>query len=884
MPELHPDLRNKVRLLGKLLGQTIAQQLGDSMLNKIEAIRQQSKQALSGDKDEIHALLELLKNLPKTELVPVVRAFNQFLNLANIAEQQFETSWHAAPSSNDNLDTLFTTLFDQLAQTNKLNTASEQLQTAQIELVLTAHPTEVTRRTLIQKYDKINRLLQQQDDLKSTHPKQTQIEQELAQIIEEIWCTDEIRQIRPSAVDEAKWGFAVIENSLWHALPKSLRQLNEQLIEKGNQSLPLLATPIRFASWMGGDRDGNPNVTAHTTREVLYLARWVAADLFIQDINKLSNELSMSHASNAFKHQYANSNEPYRACLTKLKQALQTTRKWAGKQAQLAAQGHTTSQTHKKALLLDNQALIAPLKQCYDSLQEQGMHKVAQGALSDTLRRAAVFGLTLIKLDMRQEASRHSEVLQSLCSHYQLPDYLSLSEAQKQDWLLSELNNQRPLLPNNWQPNENIQEVLDSMAIIGSPIGIGINCYIISMASQPSDILAVALLLKAVGVTREIPIVPLFETLDDLQNAAKRMHNLWRIPWYQTYSHKQQQIMIGYSDSSKDAGQMAAVWAQYQAQEELAQTAKKQHIKLKLFHGRGGTVGRGGGPAQRAILAQPPNSVTNGLRVTEQGEMIRFKFGMPEVAKRSLDIYMAAVLQANLLPPIAPQAKWREQMQQLAGISVTSYRDIVAQTPEFVRYFRAVTPEQELGKLALGSRPARRKNTGGIESLRAIPWIFAWTQIRLMLPAWLGAETAFEQAFKEGKLEQIREMYQKWPFFTTYVDMLDMVIAKTQPHIALYYENRLVEPELQPLGAHLRMRLEKAKQCVLDIKQNSELIADNPALQQAMQVRNTYTDPLHYLQAELLYRERSESTTEEQVEHAIKITMAGIAAGMRNTG
>lgn len=884
MQELHPDLRHKVRLLGRLLGQTIAQHLGSPMLDKIEAIRRQSKQALSGDEQAVSHLLELLKNLPEQELVPVVRAFNQFLNLANIAEQQFEVSWHSAQAQGENLDALFHTLLTQLKAENKLDEVATQLQQAHIELVLTAHPTEVTRRTLIQKYDKINRLLQQQDDLHTQHPQQAHIEQELAQVIEEIWCTDEIRQVRPSAVDEAKWGFAVIEHSLWYALPKSLRHLDELLAAQTKQRLPLLASPLSFASWMGGDRDGNPNVTAHTTCEVLYLARWVAADLFIQDISLLNNELSMYAASTQLSTLYPNSKEPYRACLGELKQALQATRKWAGKQAQLAAKGHAGKSALPCDILLDDDALITPLKRCYDSLLEQGMHKIAEASLSDSLRRAACFGLTLVKLDMRQEAARHSEVLQALCEYYQLADYQHLNEAQKQAWLIEELNSQRPLLPNNWQPNAQVQEVLDSMAVIASPIGVGINCYIISMASQPSDVLAVALLLKAVGVTRNLPIVPLFETLEDLQHAAKRMRDLWAVPWYQTYAQGQQQVMIGYSDSSKDAGQMTAVWAQYQAQEALAQEANKQNIKLTLFHGRGGTVGRGGGPAQRAILAQPPHTVTNGLRVTEQGEMIRFKFGIPNVAKRSLDIYMTAVLQANLLPPIAPQAAWRKQMQELAETSVKSYREIVANTPEFVRYFRAVTPEQELGKLALGSRPARRKNSGGIESLRAIPWIFAWTQIRLMLPAWLGADSAFEQAFNAGKLEQLRSMYQSWPFFSTYVDMLDMVVAKTQPHIALYYENLLVEPELQTLGGHLRMRLEKVKQCILSIKQSDELIADNPTLQQAMQVRNTYTDPLHYLQAELLQRERSAQQSDDKIEQAIKITMAGIAAGMRNTG
>lgn len=884
MQELHPDLREKVRLLGRLLGQTIEQQLGSAMLERIEAIRKQAKSALSGQQEDVDALLELLKNLPEQELVPVVRAFNQFLNLANIAEQQFEVSWRSSDVDGA-LDSIFDELLEQLSEADKsVEQVLDQLNQSNVELVLTAHPTEVTRRTLIQKYDQINRLLQQQDDLKEAHPKQRQIKQELARIIEGIWCTDEIRQVRPTAVDEAKWGFAVIENSLWQALPKSLRALDELLFQRAGKNLPLLATPVSFASWMGGDRDGNPNVTANITREVLYLARWMGADLLLRDVHDLANELSVSSASSKLKARYPDSHEPYRACMSELKAKLKITRKWAGEQAQKAAIGKQDDERLPADLLLNNEDLIEPLMLCYDSLLEQGMPKVAKGSLTDTLRRVACFGLNLSKLDMRQESTRHSDVIHALCDYYQLGDYNNWSEEQKQDWLIGELKNKRPLLPQNWQPSAEIQEVLDSMAVIAEPIGAGVSCYIISMASVPSDILSVALLLKASGVTRNLPIVPLFETLDDLQKSSERMSQLWSIPWYQEYCEGRQQVMIGYSDSSKDAGQMSAVWAQYQAQESLTNVASEKHIKLKLFHGRGGTVGRGGGPAHRAILAQPPGTVKNGLRVTEQGEMIRFKFGMPSVAQRSLDIYMSSVLQANLLPPVSPQEDWRKLMQHLADISVNSYRDVVANTPEFVRYFRAATPEQELGKLALGSRPARRKSGGGIESLRAIPWIFAWTQIRLMLPAWLGAEEAFEQAFAEGRLEQIQSMYKQWPFFNTYVDMLDMVIAKTQPHIALYYEQRLVEPELQALGATLRERLDKAKACVLKIKQTDQLLDNEPILRQAMQVRNIYTDPLHYLQAELLYRDRQDEQIDGQVEQAIKITMAGIAAGMRNTG
>jgi phosphoenolpyruvate carboxylase len=513
------------------------------------------------------------------------------------------------------------------------------------------------------------------------------------------------------------------------------------------------------------------------------------------------------------------------------------------------------------------------------------MDTIANGMLLDTIRRAACFGMSLVRLDVRQESTRHSDVLQAICEYYSWGDYNSWTEDEKQTFLLRELTSRRPLIPNFWTPSAEVQEVLDTMAVLATPAGDGVSCYIISMASEPSDILAVALLLQACGVKRLLPIVPLFETLSDLEQSGPRMDKLWSLPWYREYSMCRQQVMIGYSDSSKDAGQLAAVWAQYQAQETLSRVAAEQGIKLRLFHGRGGTVGRGGGPAQRAILAQPPGSVTGGLRVTEQGEMIRFKFGLPAVAQRNLKVYVSAVLEANLLPPAHPKDEWRDMMSQLAAAGVSSYRAMVKDNPDFVRYFRAATPESELGKLSLGSRPARRRSGGGIETLRAIPWIFAWTQMRLMLPAWLGADDALRVQVDNEQLPRLKEMYSEWPFFRTYIDMLEMVLSKADPAIAQYYEERLVEPELQPIGSVLRERLANMRKLVLAVKEQTMLLENNKALQYSMQVRDPYTDPLHYLQAELLYRERQAADmVSSQVERALMVTMAGIAAGMRNTG
>jgi phosphoenolpyruvate carboxylase len=891
MSDLDPLLRDKVRNLGQLLGQTIADDCGDEIFELIENIRNLSKRAHNGSPEDKAELITLLKGLKDNELVPVARGFSQFLNLANIAEQQHTLSWRRQDAQDDNMEVILEDVFAAVVKQVKGAELNKELCKLDIELVLTAHPTEIIRRTLIKKYDEIVEVLQVLDDIRDDHPKRDSYNQQLDNLITEIWRSDEIRQQRPSAVDEAKWGFAVIENSLWQAIPNLMRELDDKLELQGEKTLPLDMCPIHFASWMGGDRDGNPNVTANVTGEVLYLARWMAADLYLRDLVSLASQLSMVQATDELKAWVGECSEPYRECLNQLKRKLEQTKIWAAESARLKAH---SSLPHISELA----TLFEPLLLCYKSLCETGMEGIAKGELLDVIRRLSCFGLTLTRLDIRQESDRHSQVVAELCEFYQLGDYLSWDETQKQEFLLKELHSKRPLLPPQagacdlskvkdfdaeeefWQPTDDCNEVLKTMQVIAAQGDEGVGNYIISMASEPSDILSVALLLKAAGVERRLPIVPLFETLDDLQFAAERMDKLFALPWYKKYCGLNQQVMIGYSDSAKDAGNMAAAWAQYKTQEELVNCAQRHSVELTLFHGRGGTVGRGGGPAQRAILAQPPGSVKGRLRVTEQGEMIRFKFGFPAVALRSLKIYLAAVLEATLLPPKAAEDEWRTLMESMAQQSVKSYRAMVRENKDFVPYFRSATPEQELGKLALGSRPARRKGSGGIESLRAIPWIFAWMQIRMMVPAWLGADQALADAsLNDEKTRLLREMYQQWPFFATYIDMLDMIVGKTDVDIASYYDQQLVTDELQVIGQELRQRLLTIDDSLRIIKPGE----GDQAQSQIMQVRGTYTDPLHYLQAELLQRARTEQHDPE-VERALMVSMAGIAAGMRNTG
>ncbi|MFL1467234.1 phosphoenolpyruvate carboxylase [Marinobacter sp. DUT-3] len=881
MTELHPDLRENVRMLGELLGQSIQRYPGQDCFDLIEEIRAAAKADRRQESGSGQRLVNLLGKLEDEELLPVTRAFNQFLNLANLAEQYHgirRKRGHQSDLMVESLEEVFERLTSSGISADELH---RQVAGLSIEFVMTAHPTEVARRTLIMKYDEMSDCLARLDHQDLLPAERDEIVNRLAQLISEAWHTDEIRHERPTAVDEAKWGFAVIENSLWQALPRFLRSLDLSLTEVTGQGLPLDAAPIRIASWMGGDRDGNPNVTHQVTREVFLLGRWMAADLYLRDIQALRAELSMWQANDELKALAGESREPYRYILAGLRDRLIKTRDWA-------EAGVNGGSGDDRDILFENRDFIEPLEICYRSLVDCGLENIANGPLLDTIRRAHTFGLTLIRLDIRQEASRHAQAVAEMVDYLGLGDYLSWTEEQRQQFLLKELQGRRPLVPRHWEASEEVREVLATCEVIARQTPEALGSYVISMASKPSDVLSVILLLRESGMTFPMRVVPLFETLDDLTGAPDSMAALYDVEWYRNYCGGRQEVMIGYSDSSKDAGQLMAAWAQYQAQEKLTAVAARYGVHLTLFHGRGGTVGRGGGPANRAILSQPPGSVNGSFRITEQGEMIRFKFGLPRLAEQSLTLYTTAVVEATLAPPPEPEPHWRETMDWLTERSLKAYRDVVREDPDFVPYFRQVTPEQALGKLALGSRPARRKPSGGVESLRAIPWIFAWTQMRLMLPSWLGSDVALEEAARNDRLPVLREMMSGWPFFRTYVDMLEMVLAKADLRIASYYEQTLVEDEdLKKLGGSLRERLNGCIDRLLELKDQQTLLEGEPVFAHSMRVRNPYTDPLHYLQAELLKRDRqSEGKGEvpEVVGRALKVTMAGIAAGMRNTG
>ncbi|OOH91077.1 phosphoenolpyruvate carboxylase [Pasteurellaceae bacterium 15-036681] len=878
MSQVYESMRHNIHMLGDFLGETIRDAQGSEILELIESIRVLSRSSRAGDEKAREQLLDMLANISTENIIPVARAFSQFLNLTNIAEQ-YQTN--SRRSHNDVSEQSMGALFARLkAQNVPAQKVIETVERLLIDLVLTAHPTEVTRRSLVHKHVEINRCLSrlEHDDL--TDAETTKLKRRLMQLIALAWHTNEIRTKRPTPVDEAKWGMAVIENSLWKAVPEFCRQLNFHLEKNFGVQHPVGLAPVRFSSWMGGDRDGNPFVTAETTRTVLRMNRWKASELFLEEMKSLADELSVVQCTPEFRAKYGDHLEPYRVVIKELRAKLVKT---VAYYTELLENKPLT--VCQNDILTDDQQLWEPLYDCYQSLHACGMRIIANGGLLDCLRRVRCFGLGLSRLDIRQESTRHEMAVAEITRYIGLGDYSQWTEDDKQAFLVRELSSRRPLVPTNWKPSPETQEILDTCKVVAEqPEGV-ISAYVISMAREASDVLAVHLLLKESGCTTPIRVAPLFETLDDLDRCEKVMTDLFNIGWYRGVINNKQMVMIGYSDSAKDAGMLAASWAQYRAQEALVNLSEKCGIELTLFHGRGGTIGRGGAPAHAALLSQPPRSLKNGLRVTEQGEMIRFKLGLPAVAVGSLDLYASAILEANLCPPPEPKQAWRDVMDQGSAISCELYRNIVRGEPDFVPYFRAATPEQELSKLPLGSRPAKRNPNGGVESLRAIPWIFAWMQNRLMLPAWLGAGAALEQLIQQGNRALLEEMCQQWPFFSTRIGMLEMVFSKADLWLAEHYDQRLVPQELHRLGKELRAQLSADVETVLSLSHEGQLMATLPWVAESIALRNVYTDPLNLLQVELLHRLRAQGENPNpELEQALMITITGIAAGMRNTG
>ena len=877
----HTALRDDVRLVGHLFGDTLKSLEGEPLFGLVEEVRALAKRAHGNDDLAFQALADRLRDLPISSAVPIARAFAQFLTLANIAEQHHRVRRRREYARGGEHGPQPGSCAEAFARWRAAGLSTDALARAvrslRIELVLTAHPTEIVRRTLQQAYRRIGDLLAVRDRSDLTPEEHDATLDDLRREIATIWQTEEVRERPVSPLDEVRGGLAVFEQTLWEALPRYMRQIDRAI----GAPLPLDVAPLRFGSWIGGDRDGNPNVTPEITRQASWMARWVAADLYAREIDALRAELSVGMASEELREMAGSAAEPYRAILRGVATRLRATL------AHAAAQIEHADGDQDVPPFLDADEFAAPLLACHRSLVATGNRLIAAGRLTDLLRRVAAFGLVLAPLDVRQEASRHTEAIAWIARVWNLGSFEEASEDERVAMLLREIEGTPRTLGDLTVDQAGIppsvRDVFDTFRMAAALPAGSLGAYVITMASCASDVLAIVLLQKLTEQPYPRRVVPLFETAADLQRAGAVIDALLSIPWYRARIAGHQEVMVGYSDSAKDAGRFAAAWSLYRAQEEVVAAGRRHGVSLTLFHGRGGSVGRGGGPTHLAIRSQPPGSIDGRLRVTEQGEMIQAKFGLVDIAVRTMEVYTTATLEATLTPGSEPTPEWRAAMDRLSELARASYRTVVYETPDFLDYFHCATPEPELRALRIGSRPPSRHGGSGIESLRAIPWQFAWTQTRLLLPSWLGVEAALADSHDRGDDSLLRTMYERWPFFQSTVDLIEMVLAKADPRIAAEYDRRLVPAHLQVIGGELRSRLARALVGILAVTGHRDPVETTPVLRRSIDVRNPYVDPINLVQIELLTRLR-QSRDAPELRRAFAVTVNGVAAGMRNTG
>jgi len=631
---------------------------------------------------------------------------------------------------------------------------------------------------------------------------------------------------------------------------------------------------------MGGDRDGNPNVTAEVTKQVILLSRWEAAKLYEKELTKLIRGLSMEKCSNKILRTTGKTFEPYRVYLRPLRDKMRKTHRLI--ERHLVAK----KPLKQRKLLSSKEEILKPLRVVRESLEQNQSENIASGELLDLMRRAKCFGINLAKLDIRQESSRHSQLITEYVKKKHKSNYLNWTEDKKINYLSNAMNKNKKNLRNFDFKNKENQEVWSTFKILAEEPAECLGAYVISMTSAASDILTVYLMQKEANIKEQLRVVPLFETLQDLKNAKAIMEKLFSLSWYRKLIKNKQEIMIGYSDSSKDAGKLSASWHQYKLQEEVLSIAKKYNIALTFFHGRGGSAGRGGGPIQATMRSQPPKSVYGRIRITDQGEMIQQKYGYEPLAKYNLCSYIGSVMQATLNPPPQPKESWRELIESMTRISTNAYRKNINDNSDFIRYFKTVTPHLALGKLSIGSRPSKRKNVDNIQSLRAIPWVFAWTQIRLMLPAWLGTGDALKYSSVKKYKKTLTDMEKNWPFFNSTMDILDMVISKVDPEISEVYENNLADKKLKDVGNKLRSEFDIIKKLNKYITPK-EIINQRKKFRTTIIVRDIYSEVLNILQAVVmnkLNKKRLKIDEKKYLDDAMMTSIAGISAAMKNTG
>ena len=879
-------LREDVRYLGSILGKVIKKQEGQKFFNLVEKVRKLSKvNKINYSNHSYGKIIRAIKNLNPKNTFKLTRAFTHFMNLINLAESidasrslnEYENNRKKISNKNIFIEEIFEDLFNsKKISENKIYNLAKNLN---IGIVLTAHPTEVKRRTLIQKYHKITEILEERDLLKNYPSKLKILEKKLFDELTIIWNTDDLKRSRPTPFDEARWGLAIIEDSLWDTIPKVYRRLNSIFVQNINKGLPKNFNPIEFGSWMGGDRDGNPNVTAEVTKQVILLSRWEAAKLYEKTLTKIIRSYSMEKCSRKISRKVGNSHEPYRVFLRPLRDKMRTTHR--------SIEQHLINKKplDKKKLLSSREEILKPLRVVRESLEQNQSENIASGELLDLMRRAKCFGINLARLDIRQESSRHSQLIAEFIKKKYKKNYYSFSEDQKINFFKLAINSKKNIINNFKFKNKENKEVWSTFKTLSQEPPECLGAYVISMTTSASDILSISFLQKEAKIKNKLRVVPLFETLDDLINSKTIMRNLFSQNWYRKLIKNKQEVMIGYSDSSKDAGKICASWHQYKAQEEIVKLAKKYKIDVTFFHGRGGSAGRGGGPIQATLRSQPPNSVNGKIRITDQGEVIQQKYGYEPLAKYNLCSYIGAVAEATLNPPPSPKNNWRDLIEKMSDISKSSYRKNINQNTEFIKYFKTVTPHVALGKLSIGSRPSKRKNVDNIKSLRAIPWVFAWTQIRLMLPAWLGSAEALRYSYIKKFRKTLYDMERNWPFFNSMLDMLDMVISKADPDISKIYEEYLADEELKRVGKKLRFQFDVIKKLNKKITPK-EIIKSRKQFRSSIIVRNIYSEVINIIQPIVIKKIKNSKNLKDKkiLEDALMTSIAGISAAMKNTG
>jgi len=879
-------LREDVRYLGNILGNVIKEQEGKNFFKLVEKIRKLSKvNNFNYSNHSYEKIIKAISILNSKNTFKLTRAFTHFMNFINLAESidasrklnEYENSKKKISNENIFIEEIFEDLFrNKKISDNKIYNLAKNLN---IGIVLTAHPTEVKRRTLIQKYHKITEILEERDLLKNYPSKLKILDKKLYDELTIIWNTDDLKRSKPSPFDEARWGLAIIEDSLWDTIPKVYRRLNSIFIKNKKKGLPKNFNPIEFGSWMGGDRDGNPNVTAEVTKQVILLSRWEAAKLYEKTLTKIIRSYSMEKCSKKILKKVGNTHEPYRVFLRPLRDKMRITHR--------AIEQYLVNKKplNTKKLLQNREEILTPLRIVRESLEQNQSENIANGELLDLMRRAKCFGINLARLDVRQESSRHSQVIAEIIKNKYKKDYFKFQEDEKINFFKSRLNSKKNIINNfKFKKKEN-KEVWETFKALSNEPSECLGAYVISMTTSASDILSISFLQKEAKIKNKLRVVPLFETLDDLVNAKSIMENLFSKKWYRKLIKNRQEVMIGYSDSSKDAGKICASWHQYKAQEQIVLLAKKYKVDVTFFHGRGGSAGRGGGPIQATLRSQPPNSVNGKIRITDQGEVIQQKYGYEPLAKYNLCSYIGAVTEATIKPPPKPKNNWRTLIEKMSDISMSSYRKNINQSTEFIKYFKTVTPHVALGKLSIGSRPSKRKNIDNIKSLRAIPWVFAWTQIRLMLPAWLGSAEALRYSYIKKFRKTLYDMEKNWPFFNSMLDMLDMVISKVDPDISKIYEKYLADEDLKRVGKKLRFQFDVIKKLNKKITPK-EIIKIRKQFRKSVIVRNIYSEVLNIIQPIVISKLKKNKRFKDKkyLNDALMTSIAGISAAMKNTG